>query len=182
MYVYIDESGDTGYTKKSTRYFILTAVVVDDPFVLRRIAKNVHNSKVGKKKSNMLHAYMETNRVKGKMIKEINNTNITCIVFVLNKREIQEEDPYMYLLKKVCVYFSESDLVNIVLARRDTRKSYNNKIFDIFTKYNLNLNFSNPASEKSLQIADFCSFTIFSHLEHNHSTYFLYLQNRILFI
>lgn len=51
MYIYIDESGDTGYTKKSTRYFILTAVIVDDSFVLRRTAKNVHKGKRDKKKS-----------------------------------------------------------------------------------------------------------------------------------
>jgi hypothetical protein len=47
-YIYIDESGDTGYTKKSTRYFILTAVIVNDPFVLKRIVKDMHKFKTRK--------------------------------------------------------------------------------------------------------------------------------------
>ena len=75
-YIYIDESGDTGYTKKSTRYFILTAVIVGDPFVLRRIAKNVYKTKIDKKSNGILHAYMETNKVRSKIINNIKDINI----------------------------------------------------------------------------------------------------------
>ena len=47
-YAYIDESGDTGYRNKSSKYFILTAVVVDDPFILKRIARDIHKFKQDK--------------------------------------------------------------------------------------------------------------------------------------
>lgn len=63
-YIYIDESGDIGYTKKSTRYFILTAVIVDDCLFLGRIAKSVYKLKRDKKKRNIIHAYIESDKIK----------------------------------------------------------------------------------------------------------------------
>lgn len=182
MYVFIDESGDTGYSKKSTRYFILTAVIVEDIFTLRRIAKNVHKYKIDKKKNNILHAYDETNRVKNKLTREINNIDIGCIVFVLDKRDKFIVDPYMYLLKKIAVHFSESYNFYITLAKRDTRKSYNRNISRLFNSYSLNLVLSDPVSEKSLQIADFYSWVIFSYLENANSEYFLKLNSKIIFL
>jgi hypothetical protein len=97
-YIYIDESGDTGYTKKSTRYFILTGVIV-----------------------------------------------------------------------------------NVVLARMDTRNKYNKRIVDMFKFYGLNLILSTPTREKSLQIADFYSWCVFTNIEHGFDEYFLLLPNIVIF-
>ncbi len=179
-YIYIDESGDTGYTKKSTRYFILTAVIVDDPFVLRRIAKNIYKFKLGKKKTSILHAYNETGAVKNKLTKEIQKNDIQCIVFVLDKSRIVLKDPYEYLLKKTIDYLSALKVFQVTLAKRDTRKSYNKNISALFNSYNIKLQFSDPALEKSLQIADFYSWSTFSHLEYGFSSYFIKLKNQII--
>lgn len=180
-YIYIDESGDTGYTKKSTRYFILTSVIVDDPFVLSRIAKSVYRSKVDKGKHNMLHSYRETDRVRLKLVHEIEAIEITCVAFVLDKKKIFKKDSYTYLLSKLVEYFSLLNHRHIILAKIDTRKSYNNKIKEIFNKKGLNLVLSDPALEKSLQIADFYSWAIFTHLEYGQSIYFKLLKNYITF-
>jgi hypothetical protein len=181
MHIYIDESGDTGYTKKSTRYFILTAVIVDDPFVLRRIAKSVYRSKVDKKKHNMLHSFRESDRVRLKLVHEIEGMEISCVAFVLDKKKIFEKDSYIYLLSKLIEYFLTLNHKSIVLAKIDTRKSYNNKIKEMFSKKGLNLILSDPAQEKSLQIADFYSWAIFTHLEYSQSVYFELLKKRITF-
>lgn len=180
-YIYIDESGDTGYTKKSTRYFIFTSVIVDDPFVLRRVAKKVHKSKIDKKKGNMLHAYRETNRIRDKMVKEIIKINTKCIVFVLDKKQNKVNDPYFYLLEKLAGYFSRLKVNQITLARKETRNNYNKKIINMFKSYNINLILSVPTEEKSLQIADFCSWVIFIYLEYDQSEYFGRLENYIDF-
>jgi hypothetical protein len=177
LYIYIDESGDTGYTKRSTKYFILTALIVDDIFTLSRIAKNVYKSKLNNRKFNILHAYRESNRIKDKLIKEINNIDVKCIVFILNKREQKIEDPYLYLLEKLAKYFSQSKKVNITLAKKDTRRSYNINISKIFEIYNIKLIFSDPSSDKNLQIADFYSWAVFVKLEYDQSNYFEKLKN-----
>jgi len=179
---YIDESGDTGYTKKSTRYFILTAVIVDDAFMLRRIAKNVYKHKKDKKGVNMLHAYNESDKVKNRLVEEIEQVKIECVVFTLDKSKIYKKDPYMHLLEKLVKYFKEISINHIVLAKIDTRKSYNNKIKDLFIVNNLKLTLTDPCLEKSLQIADFYSWCIFSYLESDSDEYFNFLKENIVFI
>ncbi len=179
--IYIDESGDTGFTKKSTRHFILTAVITDNPFVLRRIVKKVFKSKFDKNKHNILHAYMETNRVRTKMINNIKNVDIQSVVFVLDKRKIYQKDPYKYLLEIIAMYFSKLGVKQIILSRKETRNNYNQKIIEMFNFYNIKLILSTHRDEKSLQLADFYSWAIFSHLEHGHSDYFQYLENHTTF-
>jgi hypothetical protein len=178
--IYIDESGDTGYTKKSTRYFILTAVVVGDPFVLMRVVKNIYKFKLSKKRTSILHTYNEDNVVKNKLAKEMREKDLKCIVFILDKNKIFVKDPYRYLLNKIIIYFSTLKVTQITLAKRDTRKSYNKNIINLFHSSGMELQFSDPALEKSLQIADFYSWSVFSHLEYGYSVYFLKLKDQII--
>ncbi len=181
-YIYIDESGDTGYTKKSTKYFILTSLIIDNVFILRRVAKKVHKSKVDNTKTAILHAYKETNRVRNKLVKEIKDIDISCIIFVLNKKKTIVSDPYFYLLEKVAKYFSTSNINQIVLAQRGNCNNYNKKIINMFKFYNIDLSISRPSDEKSLQIADFYSWVVFVYLEYGQSDYFKQLQDHIIFM
>jgi hypothetical protein len=41
MYVYLDESGDLGFEQRSTRYFTIAFVIVEDPIPFRRCVKAV---------------------------------------------------------------------------------------------------------------------------------------------
>lgn len=182
MYIYIDESGDTGYTKKSTRYFILTAVIVDDPFVLRRIAKVAHSYNLDKKKLGILHANKESSGVKNKLIKYINSADIRCVTCVFYKNSFKEKDIYKYCLDILAKYFVKNNMQNIVIARKDIRKAYNLKIIEMYSSYKLKASFSDQNREKSLQIADFYSWCIFSHYEYNLSEYFLKLKDSITII
>ena len=179
LYIYIDESGDTGYTKRSTKYFMLTALTVDDIFILRRIAKRVHKGKKDNKKENTLHAHRETNRIRGKLIQETTNLNIKCTAFVLNKKEKYIEDPYFYLLEKLAKYFYKSNINQIILAKRETRGNYNQKIINLFKSHNIDLYLSRPIDEKSLQIADFYSWVVFVYIEYDQSDYFKQLEHQI---
>ena len=65
MIAYIDESGDTGNSRKSTVNFILTAICVNDDNILPHIAKKVFSKKViNKNKSNQLHASKDNEKIK----------------------------------------------------------------------------------------------------------------------
>jgi hypothetical protein len=181
-YIYIDESGDTGYTKKSTRYFILTAVMVDDPFVLQRVVKSVHKSKINKNKASILHAYKETDVTKNKFIKKLSEINISCIVFIVDKTKTKDLDVYLTTLKKVSEYFLDKNIDKIIIARKDIRKRYNQKIINMFTDNNINAMFSIHEKEKSLQVADFYSWVIFMYIEKENSFYFDKLKEYITFV
>jgi hypothetical protein len=106
-YIYIDESGNTGYTKKSTRYFIITSLIVEDTFVLGRIAKSVYKIKTDKNKCNMIHAYMESAKIKHRLIEKLEYLNLVCVVFIFDKNKLRDKDPYFTLLHKLAQYFSK---------------------------------------------------------------------------
>ncbi len=183
MYAYIDESGDTGYTKKSTKYFILTAVVVEDPFVLRRIVKNIHKGKRDKKKANILHTHSETNQTKDKLTESLIGNEVHCIVSIVKKAEETVADIYLLTLRKMTNHLKSLQFKSFVIARRDTRKYYNQSIIDdILGNYNIEIIFSDMLSEKALQISDFYSWCVFAHLEHGNSDYYSRLSSQIVFI
>jgi hypothetical protein len=128
----------------------------------------------------MIHSCLENDIVKKKLVRKLVNVDyVRCKCFVFDKNETKEKDLYMEGLYYISEYFHESKVNIITIAKRDTRSSYNNKIISMFNVYNINANFTYPSVEKSLQIADFYSWSIFSHLEHGLSKYFLILETDI---
>ena len=49
MKIYIDESGDLGFTEKSSSYFVIAALIVHDPLAIRRCFAKVRRNKLRKK-------------------------------------------------------------------------------------------------------------------------------------
>lgn len=183
IYYLIDESGDVGYTRKSSKFFILTGLAVGDINPIRLIAKKVHLHKKDKKKQNGLHAYSETIQIKNKITKMVKKLNICCYVKLVDKEKIKLEDAYLYALGEFIKFISAIKAEhNVIIARKDTRKSYNQNICNIFIKNNIVIKLTDPVKEKALQIADFYSWAIFSHIENHHSIYFNALKHQIVFI
>ncbi len=177
-----DESGDTGYTDKSSKYFIITTIRHENIDKLRRLAREIQRSKRHNKNSSGLHAYSERRSVKNKLIRKLKDFQIECWVCMLDKHEKQITDPYFHLLEKLAKHISKVKINRITVAKRDTRKSYTTKIVKMFKNLDIELDFRNTTSEKALQIADFYSWIIFSHLEYSRSEYFLKLKDQIHFI
>ena len=91
---------------------------------------------------------------------------------MVKKEETKPTDLYLYATEQIAKHFENQDVTIVIVARRDTRKSYNQNILDIYAEHNLKATFSDPAKDKSLQIADFYSWSIFSHYEKSNSDYF----------
>ena len=181
-YIYIDESGDTGYTNKSTRYFILTAVIVEDGIILERVVKKIHKTKLDKSKAGILHAYKESVFTKNRFVNKLLDLNIRCFVFVLDKNSKCVDDVYLYSLKHILKYCIKNNINNIIIARKDLRKNYNQNIINLFKQNNIKMSFSIHEKDKSLQVADFYSWIIFVYLEKGESVYFNKLKHLITFI
>ncbi|WP_458453874.1 DUF3800 domain-containing protein [Methanobrevibacter sp.] len=49
-YIYIDESGDLGNSYSSSKYFVIGAIIVDNPYDLKKIIK-----KARRKYRNLMH-------------------------------------------------------------------------------------------------------------------------------
>lgn len=182
LQICIDESGDTGFSNKSSKYFVLCALVINELDILRRLARDIHRAKYKKKKGNILHAYAETDELKNKLIKKLEKLSVSCVSCVIEKNVSNQKDLYVYATEKIAKYFKGQDVEIIIVAKRDTRKSYNQHILDIYSMHNIKASFSDPAKDKSLQIVDFYSWSIFTHLEKGNSNYFEKLSENINFI
>lgn len=181
-YVYIDESGDTGYTKKSSRYFIVTAICTDDVQKLRKIVVSIHRYKRDKKRTNQLHANSETKRVKDKFVKELKKKNISCVVSIIDKQMITVDDPYLHVLEEIAKYYRAIGNHSLILARRDMRKDYNGNIINMFKAYNIQAKIMNSYEEKVLQVADFYSWSVFAYLEYGNDEFFLKFKDTIVIL
>lgn len=173
----IDESGDTGHTSKSSKYFVLCAVGVENLDTLRKVARDVHRSKYKKKKGNTLHAYKENEIVKNKIVTKMSKLSIECVACVLDKQSNRVEDLYLKATDILADYFANKSVELVIVARKDNRKSYAEKIMKVYDSREIKASFSDPTKDKSLQIADFYSWSIFVKFEKLENNYFDKLKN-----
>lgn len=165
MYAYIDESGDNGRTKKSTKNFVVTAIVVDNENILSKIARKVFKRKIkNKSNSNMLHAHRDTESIHKALLKKLDNLDY-FFTYTLDKNYIKSLE---ILFQKLYLHRVEK----VYLAKKDSRKSVSMEIVSLAKKYKLSVVITSPVVEKGLQIVDFISWVIFRKEEFLDDLYF----------
>ena len=170
-YAYIDESGDTGKSKKSSTNFILAAILINNENTLPHIARKVFRSKIKHKdKVNMLHANANSETVHRSILKRLNNIDYT-LLFTNNK-------DYLVSLDLMLCDLNKNGVIKVYLATRDGRNKVVSAINELGLKYNIEIIQSSPSREKGLQIADFVSWSIFRYLECDDDLYFSKIKKR----
>ncbi len=171
MYAYIDESGDTGLSKKSSKNFILSAVLVKDENILARIARKVFKLKVlNKRKSNQLHAKQDTDGTRKAILKMLNTVDYEA--YYVNDKN------YLKALEILIGFLASQKVNTIYLAMRDSSKKTINAIDQIAKNLNVEVIKTVTQKEKGLQIADFVSWSIFRYVEFGDDLYYLRLKTR----
>jgi len=90
-YMYIDESGDLGFKEGSSKFIIISALVIEDYRELDRIIKNMRRNKFKKElaKMNELKAYNLYNPIRVYMLKKLSSIpNIKIFHVILEKRKV----------------------------------------------------------------------------------------------
>ncbi len=170
MYAYIDESGDTGQSRKSSKNFILTVIIVSDVRTLDRLSKKVFSKKVKyKDKVNQLHANKDTDSVHKYIIKNLDQ--ISYDILYINGKD------YFKSLESLLPEMKSMKVKSIFISNRFSNKSALQKINKIFYNSGLEIEQTSPTKVKGLQIADFVSWSIYKYLEHKDDTFFLKLKN-----
>ncbi len=166
---YSDESGDTGLSKKSSRNFVLAAIISRDENILTRMAKKIFKTKVlYKNKVNQLHANKDTDKVHKAIIKSIISEDL-IVVFIRNK-------DYIKSIEELCIKLKKHKVSKLYLSTRDTRKNTIRRINEIGVKFSLEIILTTPTKEKGLQIADFVVWAIFKYVEFNDDQYYRQLR------
>ena len=90
-YLYIDESGDLGFNEKSSKFIIISALVVDNARELDRIIKNMRRNKFRKelRKLEEIKAYKLHNKIRVYMLRKLNSVSGAKVFYViLEKRKL----------------------------------------------------------------------------------------------
>ena len=193
--VYIDESGDEGINKGS-RYFILTAIIVE------REKDLITSQKVDEIKFNLemnIKSQLHWKLIKGypnkKMIMEtIKDLDIKIINVIVDTKCIKlipSNNIYNYfsgyLYERICWYMNEvNGIANINISSRgnlskkslsEYLNSNNHKKFEIDSSKIKSIKIIPNERKKLLQLADCCCSALFQALKYNDETHFKYIVN-----
>lgn len=187
-YIFLDESGDLGFSERSSRWFIFTIALVDNHRRLEKVIKKVRNS-LKKKHKNVgeLHAYHADAVTRRRVLNglaAIGDLKVFCVV--LNKEKVytdlQNQKNHLYnytanilldrLHTKKIIPLDEP--IYLCIDRKDTNK-YIRENFEKYLSKSLqgkrngivDIRLRASHEVKALQAVDFLSWAIFRKYERN---------------
>lgn len=132
MYVYIDESGDLGFSLKSSRYFVVAYLILDYPFevakVMKRLLKKLHERKEYARRCNELKYSNSKDTVRRKVLEKICKCNMEIGFVVLEKAKVKPE------LKKKTTVLYNFVIVDTVMRNILPKLTSNDKLCIIVDK------------------------------------------------
>lgn len=199
-HIFIDESGDLGFSKRSSRWFILTMVLTNNHRKIEKCVKRVHKGLKKKyKKVSELHAYHSDYLTKKRILRflsEVDDLQIHCII--LNKKKVyvdlQNQKNHLYnytaniLLDRLHKKqnFKNKDKVLIYIDQRETNKFLKKNFENYLTKSlvkkgnsKFEIKIKPSHTEKCLQAVDFISWAMFRKYEQGDYEYYEIIKNKI---
>lgn len=201
MYIFLDESGDLGFSEKSSKWFLFTLVVIDDPRKLERVIKKVRRSlkKKHKHEFSELHAYHADDITRKRLLKSLSELDISIITTILNKSKVhidlrnQKNYLYNYTANIILDRMINKQLIDggqhisLIVDRKDTKRHLRENFISYITeamnsrrsgKFKMTLAASHD--EKGLQAVDFISWAIFRKYEKGDFDFYEIIKDKII--
>jgi len=188
--MYIDESGDLGFNKKSSRFIVISALIIDDVLYLDRIIKNMRRNKFKKelKRMNELKAYKLHDVIRFYMLKKLNSVpGAKVFHMILEKKKVSSnylKENKHKLYNFVAGKLAKNILMNEVNVEIKIDKSKGNVLLqkdfnDYFVKLlkedcksvKCKIEHSYSHSWSGLQFADLIAWCCFQKFEKNDESY-----------
>jgi hypothetical protein len=87
-YIYIDESGDLGSKKSSSRYFVLAGIMVSKPKKLDNLIKNTYRKHKNIRDMNEIKGTTTPKNVKKDILTRLNNIDYQAFIIVFDKQNM----------------------------------------------------------------------------------------------
>ncbi|MCL2316991.1 MAG: DUF3800 domain-containing protein [Actinomycetia bacterium] len=195
--VYLDESGDLGFDfskPRTSRYFVVTALVCDDPRLVARAVKKVFagfTQTQVRRSHGVLHAYKEDDRTRRKLLGLLAGLDVRVVVMWFDKRRTftdltdDAHGLYSYLVNVLLDHALGSSWavpasrrpVRLVASRRETKRLLNEQFVTYLrehvrhTDVDLTVEIADPSAEKGLQAADCLAWSFFRKFEYGDPRY-----------
>lgn len=199
-YIFLDESGDLGFKKSSSKWFLFTIAIVSDPRLLERVVKKIWRPlKKRHKKLGELHAYHADDITRTRMLQKLNELkDLKVLCVVLNKKKVhvdlQNQKNYLYnytaniLLDRLhsSANIKSNEQIQLFIDRKDTKK----RLRENFTRYlasqmtnrgrkHFTVALHTSHENKSLQAVDFISWAIFRKYEMGDFEFYELIKSKI---
>jgi hypothetical protein len=203
-YIFLDESGDLGFNpqKKSSKYFIVTILANKEKKPLEKIVKKIHSQlrkKVKKMSGGVLHCTKEKPVTRKRLLQYLAKTDSSIMTICLTKSRVhtklQDEKHVLYnyvtniLLDRILTkkLIPGNEEIELIISKRETNRFLNDN-FTLYLKNQAKQNHNilieivikTPAEEKSLQVVDFASWSLFNKYENKRMEYYEILKKIIV--
>lgn len=192
-YIYIDESGDLGDNFSSSKYFVMGAIIVDNPKNVNKLIK-----KTRMKYRNLLYKSPEikgnkTNKfVIKKILDKLNNFDYETYAIFLDKQNLgnvpdfyNHHKLYDNLASKLAEKIKISSPTCIIIDKSKFNPNdiinfnnlFSSKLNNV-SNYPISIIHGDSINYKGLQIADLISWSVFQSLEKKDLQYINLIQNK----
>jgi len=199
-YIFLDESGDLGFKKTSSRWFLFTIAMVSTPRSLERVIKKIWRPlKKKHKKLGELHAYHADDITRTRMLKKLNElAGLKVLCVILNKKKVyvdlQNQKNYLYnytaniLLDRLhsSGKLKDGESIHLYIDRKDTKKRLRENLIQYLTtsmedrrKERFSVELHTSHENKSLQAVDFISWAIFRKYERGEYEFYEIIKSKI---
>ena len=188
LYVYVDESGDLGFTERSSRYYVIATAEVSNPLIAERIIKKVRK-KLKKKERNIPEFKFSSSseKIRNSILKEAVEAEMNFSAIVLEKRMVYQRlrdkkdilHNYLtgFLIESLSYYEDESDfriIVDKFIMQKEKRDEFNSYMQMRISNFGKRLEIFHESSEQhaGIQIADFVAGAVFQKYERQKESYY----------
>jgi hypothetical protein len=200
-YLFIDESGDLGFSEKSSNYFLFTVLITKNHRKVEKVIKKVHKSLRKKhKRIRELHAYHADEITRKRVLRQLAEIDdLKIFVIVVNKKKVyvplQEKNHFLYNYAANIILerlnnrnlFEIKDLIHIFfdkkytnIARGNNFESYLRNQLGEWEQDDIYLKICPSHTEKCLQAVDFLSWAIFRKYEQKDHEYYEIIKDKLI--
>lgn len=200
-YIFLDESGDLGFKKTSSKWFLFTIAILSNQKALEKITKKIwRNLRKKHKKLGELHAYHADNVTRKRFLENIKDIkDLKILTTILNKQKVyidlQNQKNYLYnytaniLLERLHLsgVLESNESIHLYVDSRDTKKALRENFINYLSesmkkRRNCNFEIKLHASHenKSLQAVDFISWAIFRKYERGDYEFYEIIKDKIV--
>ncbi len=196
MFVYLDESGDTGFkfTAGSSRYFVVTLLLVDDPLPLHAAIVSLRES-LGFAATNEFKFYSSSEDVRVSFLRMLRRQNFSVRVLVVDKTlmtqpHMQKRETFYNFLVRMVLTYDNATIRDATLILDESVKSKKSKQrFTAYLRRALNVDktqrkisgirYHASDTDTLIQAADMVSGAVYAKYRRGDESYFAIIRSKV---
>ena len=183
-HVFVDESGDYGFTPNSSKFLVLAALILDSSFQLDAIVKKMRRHAFNNELRNVneIKANRSSIMMKKYMIDKLNTLEKAETIFVVYDKggtgnKVESDQIYRNLLYILKTHLEINNNYHVIIDKAHSRNAFDRKYKQVLQDHGKQKPFIDAVQGLShdwsgLQFADLLSWACFRKHENQESTYF----------